>query len=99
MKSKVQIAKKDIKLLYYVAIISLFSLLTTIFFLMLPKRELFWQDYASYNYDATIETDENGEEYLSVDISTPEQLAGIFSDHEKTYNLYITTSTQSNKKI
>ena len=99
MKYQSYKGQKDVKLLYFFAIVISFALFLIIYVIIQPTKEIFWKDYAATEYDATIITDSDGTQKLAVDISTPEQLAGIFTKEEKTYNLYQTSSSNAKIKI
>ena len=74
------------------------SLVIFIMSISSPSKEITWQQIATTEFDATIITEEDGSQRLAVDISTPEQLAGIFTEEEKTYNIYENANSNNQSK-
>ena len=74
------------------------SLVIFIMSISSPSKEITWQQIATTEFDATIITEEDGSQRLAVDISTPEQLAGIFTEVENTYNNYRKANSNNQSK-
>lgn len=89
---------KDWKLLWLLAVTILFAACLMWFSLSQPVRTITWQQLAKTEFDVTFVQDENGKEQLAIDISTPEQLAGVFSQKQKTYNLYDSSKNETTGK-